>query len=135
MPYVPFVAITLLEIEACIEGESSVGDRKICLGRSTGRIGSCEFSEVEAVDVHGSHVGSRWPCYKRPPRIVHHIDHIHADFKFLLFGNPDALDEIHVETGVCGSFNPGSAETSDRSRSRIRKNDIAVGIGKGLVAE
>src|SRR5439155_5571245 len=97
--------------------------------------GSCEFSELEAVDVHGSNVSSRWPCYQRPPRIVHHIDHIHADFKFLLSGNPDALDETHAETRVCGSFNPGSAETSDRSGRGIRKNDIAVSIRQGPVAE
>src|SRR6267143_245820 len=118
------------EIQTSIECKPSICDRKICLRYATGRIGGCESPEVGVVDILNHSAG-----YKSPTRIVHHIQRIDADFELFLFGNPDARDEVHVESGMRRSFEPGAAETADRSRRCIRQNDIAVSIDKGLVAE
>src|SRR5262245_43618547 len=68
-------------------------------------------------------------------RMVQHIDHIHSEFEFLRFGNPDALDQVHVHAECRRPFNPLQAETAQGSRSRIHEQEPALRIRNRLVAE
>src|SRR5262245_41080768 len=69
---------------------------------------------VHAVDIR------RWSS---EVRVVQHIDRVDAEFEFLGFVDPEALDEIGVKTQAPRTFQCGQSERAHFSRLRIYQDD------------
>src|SRR5437667_7203087 len=96
------------------KSKPSVGDNKVGLGYSASRIRCRQSSEIDAIDIVGT-------GEKDPPRVVHHVNGVHADFELFPFGNPDPLHHGEVQVGVTWSFDPRPAKAADGSGSRLGK--------------
>src|SRR5205823_9053585 len=96
------------EVQARIECEPSVCNSIISLVASGG-IGRCEFPKVYVVDVRSS-------GHETPAGMVHDVDCIDAEFKFLPFADSDALHEVHIEVCMGRSSDSLTLERADGSR-------------------
>src|SRR3989442_10134909 len=119
-----------LKVKTRIERESSVGDRIIRLVISR-RICSRQLPEINTVNIDDS----RCTGHEGPPRVIHDIHRVDADFELFPFGNPDALYQIHIEPCVGRSLDPGAAESSHSSSSGIREDDVSIRIRESFIAE
>src|SRR5262249_7955155 len=115
------------------ESKPSIRDWEVRLRRATRRIGRRQLAEVDIVNVLRDGPSSR--THERPSRIVHDINSVDTDLEFLVLRQSNTFHKIHIEVRVSRSLNPRSTQIADSTGSRIRQDNIPVGVDQGLVAE
>ena len=105
------------EIQSSIDDEASITRR------------SRDTPEARGIDAEVR--GDRGSELRR----VQHIDGIHTHFELRAFGNPDALDQVHIQPQQWRPFDPSQPKSTDLSGLRIHQQTLSLGIRDGLVAE
>ena len=94
--------------------------------KCSGATRRCDSSEVRAIDIE-SRISPLWS--------VQDVHDIHSEFKLLRFGNPYALNQVHIQAEFGRPLNPPQAKITKLPRGGISQKNLPLAICNRIITE